>query len=345
MQVALKQAAPAAARNGGAAAFSGQAPADVQNTITQLRASSERLIHEVSKVIVGKKRILELVMVNLLAQGNILFEDFPGLAKTVMASTFARASGCDFKRVQFTPDVLPADITGSYVYEQKTGSFDFRPGPVFTNILLGDEINRAPPKTQSAMLEAMQERQVSVEGRTHRLEAPFIVMATQNPIEQEGTYPLPEAQMDRFLMRLSVGYPDEGEEAEIARRRMQRGKDDFDVAAVTNPRSLVAMQQACERVAVHEDVIAYVARLVHGTRSHPDLQVGSSPRGTLGLVKAARAHAALQGRPYTTPDDVRQLAVPVLAHRIILKPDARFAGRTGASVIEDMLRRVKAPTV
>lgn len=310
-----------------------------------VRSTAERLLAEVSKVIVGKKHIIELVLVDIMAQGNVLFEDFPGLAKTVMASTFARASGCDFKRVQFTPDVLPADITGSYVYEQKAGSFEFRPGPVFTNILLGDEINRAPPKTQSAMLEAMQERQVSVEGRTHVLPPPFVVMATQNPVEQEGTYPLPEAQMDRFLMRLSVGYPDQAEEAEIARRRLLRGKDDFDVAPVATAKGIVAMQQACEHIVVHDDVLSYVAALVHQSRHHPDIQVGSSPRGTLGLVKAARAYAALRGRPFTTPDDVRQMAVPVLAHRIILKPDARFAGRTGAQVVEDLLRRVRPPTV
>ena len=327
------------------AAFAGQVSPTVQGHMANVRTTSQRLIHEVSKVIVGKKRVLELVVIDILAQGNILFEDFPGLAKTVMASTFARASGCDFKRIQFTPDVLPADITGSHVYDQKTSNFDFRPGPVFTNFLLGDEVNRAPPKTQSAMLEAMQEHQVTIEGRTHRLAPPFIVMATQNPIEQEGTYPLPEAQMDRFLMRLSVGYPDETDEAEIARRRLRRGKDEFDVTPVCTPKAIVAMQQACEEVVVHEDVLGYVARLVHATRSHPDLLVGSSPRGTLGLVKAARAHAALAGRPFTTPDDVREMAVPVLAHRIILKPDARFSGKTGSTVIEDLLRRTKASTV
>ncbi len=313
--------------------------------VANVRNTSHRLLNEVSKVIVGKKDVMRLVMVDILAQGNILFEDFPGLAKTVMANTFALASGCKFNRIQFTPDVLPSDITGSYVFDQNKAEFKFREGPVFTNFLLGDEINRAPPKTQSAMLEAMQERQVSVEGTTHKMDAPFIVMATQNPVEQEGTYPLPEAQMDRFLMRLSVGYPSTEDEAEIARRRISRGKDEFDVQQVTSAQELLRMQDTCEKIHVDSSILIYIARIITATREHPDTHVGSSPRGTLGLVKAARASAALNGRTYVSPDDVRGLAAPVLAHRIILTPDARFEGRTGADVINQIIKRIKAPTV
>ncbi len=310
-----------------------------------VRVTGNRLIDEVAKVIVGKREVMELVLINVLSEGNILFEDFPGLAKTVMASTFARASGCTFKRVQFTPDVLPADITGSMVFEQKTGEFRFRPGPVFTHFLLADEINRAPPKTQSSLLEAMAERQVSVEGTTHKLDKPYIVLATQNPIEQEGTYPLPEAQMDRFLMKLSVGYPNKDEEMEIGRRRIQRAKDDFDVAQVATPQIIHAMQRACESIHLNEAVLEYVAQLIINTRAHPNVLVGSSPRGTLALIKAGRAAAALRGKSFVTPDDIRRIAIPVLAHRIILKPDARFSGTTNQSVIEGILAKTRAPTV
>lgn len=305
----------------------------------------KRLVAEVGKVIVGKREVMELVLCNILSEGNILFEDFPGLAKTVMASTFAHASGCVFKRVQFTPDVLPADITGTMVFDQKIGEFRFRPGPVFTNILLADEINRAPPKTQSALLEAMQERQVSVEGTTHKLDRPYLVMATQNPIEQEGTYPLPEAQMDRFLMKLSMGYPNRAEEMEIGRRRIARAKDDFDVPQVTTPQTVREMQAACEKIHVSEPVLAYMAEIVTQTRSHPSLLVGSSPRGTLALIKAGRAWAALQGRAFVTPDDVRVIAGPVLAHRVILKPEARYGGMTTQKVIQQVMSKTRAPTV
>lgn len=320
-------------------------PLDLQAQVELIRTGGKRLLDEVSRVIVGKKDVMELVLVNILSEGNILFEDFPGLAKTLMAQTFARASGCVFKRVQFTPDLLPADITGSMVFDQKEGRFSFRPGPVFTNFLLADEINRAPPKTQSALLEAMQERQVSVEGVTHRLEKPYVVMATQNPIEQEGVYPLPEAQMDRFLMKLGMGYPNKAEEKEIGNRRLRRGKDEFDVAQVMTPRTVLAMQRACERLHFDDGVLEYVADLVVATRAHAALQVGSSPRGTLALIKAARAWAALRGRTFVTPDDVRRIAVPVLAHRTILKPDVRFGGGTQAHAIEEILRKTPAPTV
>ncbi len=317
---------------------------DVQAKVQSVQAMSKRLLDEVSRAIVGKKRVQQLLLINLLAQGNVLFEDYPGLAKTVMAATFAQASGCDFKRIQFTPDVLPADITGSSVFDQKTSKFEFRPGPLFTNFLLGDEINRAPPKTQSALLEAMQERQVTVDGTTHKMAKPYIVMATQNPVEQEGTYPLPEAQMDRFLMKLSMGYPNQAEEMEIARRRIGRGKDDFDVSRVTSADSIVQMQDVCEEIHVSDAVIEYISRIVVNTRTHPAVRVGSSPRGTLALVKAGRAMAALQGRTFVTPDDIRQISGPVLAHRIILKPDAQFGGTTGEDVIRDVVAKTPAPT-
>jgi len=311
---------------------------DLDSAVRKVQLLSKSIIDEVAKVIVGKREVLELVQINTLSQGNILFEDFPGLAKSVMANTFSRASGCDFKRVQFTPDLLPADITGIYIYNQRTGEFEFRPGPVFTNFLLADEINRAPPKTQAAMLETMAERQVTVEGTTHQLEKPYIVMATQNPVEQEGTYPLPEAQMDRFLMKLSMGYPSEEEEAEILRRRMIRKKDDFDVRAVTNPEQIVAMQKVVENVHVDDAILQYIAKLVTMTRKDPRLMVGSSPRGSLALFKLARSAAALSGRDFVTPDDVKRILVPTLSHRIILRPEARIKGITTVQVTQDILQ-------
>lgn len=310
-----------------------------------VQRTGQALIEEVSKVIVGKRDVMEMVLVNVLSEGNILFEDFPGLAKTVLASTFAKASGCVFKRVQFTPDVLPADITGSMVYDQNKGDFEFRPGPIFTNFLLADEINRAPPKTQSALLEAMAERQVSVEGTTHRLDKPYLVMATQNPVEQEGTYPLPEAQMDRFLMKLSMGYPTRDEEIEIGNRRIRRGKDGFDIAQVTTLETIRGMQQACEKVHIDQAVMKYIADIVVNSRSHPSVEVGSSPRGTLALIKASRAQAALRGKGFVTPDDVRRITEPVIAHRLILKAESRFGGVSNESVVNEILRKTHAPTV
>lgn len=335
MNEARPAARPAAAR----------APQSLQAEAQRVRATGTKLVNEVAKVIVGKKEVMELVLIDVLSEGNILFEDYPGLAKTVMASTFARASGCVFKRIQFTPDVLPADITGSMVYDQKAGEFEFRPGPVFTNFLLADEINRAPPKSQSALLEAMAEKQVSVEGTTHKLDKPYIVMATQNPVEQEGTYPLPEAQMDRFLMKLSVGYPNKAEEQEIGRRRIQRRKDDFDVTQVTSPQAIQGMQGVCERLQFHDAVLEYIASIVVNTRNHEQIKVGSSPRGTLALIKASRAAAALKGRHYVTPDDVRRVAKPIIAHRLILEQEAKFSGVTGESLVDEILQQTPAPTV
>jgi MoxR-like ATPase len=337
----LQVAARAAAAKAPASAES----RDLAGAVKQVQRISESIITEVNKVIVGKRDVLELVQVNTLAAGNILFEDFPGMAKSLMANTFSRASGCDFKRVQFTPDLLPADITGIYLYNQRTGEFEFRPGPVFTNFLLADEINRAPPKTQAAMLETMAERQVTVEGTTHKLEKPYIVMATQNPVEQEGTYPLPEAQLDRFLMKLSVGYPSEEEEAEILRRRMIRKKDEVDVKAVTSPEQIVGMQRVVENIHVDDSILNYIAKIVTMTRKDQRLLVGSSPRGSLALFKLSRCAAALAGRDYVTPDDIKRIGIPAMAHRLILRPEARIKGITTVQVMQDILQTTPVPTV
>jgi MoxR-like ATPase len=341
----LKTAAPPPAKVVAQGQRREEASRDLQSAVKQVQRLSQTIINEVAKVIVGKREVLELVQINTLTAGNILFEDFPGLAKSVMANTFSRASGCDFKRVQFTPDLLPADITGIYIYNQRNGEFEFRPGPVFTNFLLADEINRAPPKTQAAMLETMAERQVTVEGTTHQLEKPYIVMATQNPVEQEGTYPLPEAQMDRFLMKISMGYPSEEDEAEILRRRMVRKKDDFDVKAVTNPEQIVSMQKVVENVHVDEAVLQYIAKIITYTRKDPRLMVGASPRGSLALFKLARSAAVMNGRDFVTPDDIKRIVVPTLAHRIILRPEARIKGITGQQVVSDIANTVPVPTI
>lgn len=309
-----------------------------------VRTSVQPLIEEVGKVIVGKKRVLELVTLAMLTEGaHILFEDLPGLAKSVMAATFARATGAGYKRIQFTPDLLPADITGTYVYDKSKSIFDFRAGPVFTNFLLADEINRASPKTQSALLEAMGEKQVSIEGTTHKLPRPFLVMATQNPIEQEGTYVLPEAQLDRFMIKTSVGQPNREEEAEIMRRRNSRMKDDVDVTAILTPERIVALQKQVERVQVHPAIIDYIANVVVATREHSSLLAGASPRGSLALLKLSKAQAALSMRTYVVPDDVRGLLIPVLAHRMILRPEARIGGTTTIDVIKQVQQAVPVP--
>ncbi|MEM0226772.1 MAG: MoxR family ATPase, partial [Thermofilaceae archaeon] len=285
----------------------------------------------------------EKLLVALLARGHVLIEDYPGLAKTLMAKTLAQSLGLQFKRVQFTPDLLPADITGSYVYNQRTGDFELRKGPIFTNILLADEINRAPPKTQSALLEAMQERQVTLDGVTYRLEEPFLVIATQNPIEFEGVYPLPEAQLDRFAMRLRVGYPDESEEVEILRRRIRRGSDEVRVEVVATREEVVEMQRAVERVHVDESILGYIVAIVRATRQHPRVEVGVSPRGAEILMKLARARAAVAGRDYVIPDDVKELAVEALAHRLVLRAEQWVKGVEPESVIRDVLNAVPVP--
>jgi MoxR-like ATPase len=309
-----------------------------------VRGPIQGLMNEVAKVIVGKRDVLELVSISTLTEGaHILFEDMPGLAKSVMAATFARASGTTFKRIQFTPDLLPADITGTYVLNQSRGEFDFHEGPIFTNFLLADEINRASPKTQSALLEAMAEKQVSVEGTTHRLAKPFIVMATQNPVEQEGTYPLPEAQLDRFMIKTTVGYPSDADEAEIMNRRNLRMKDDFDVTPVTTPQMLVRLQEAVERVYVHPQLVHYIARIVGETRRHDAILAGGSPRGSLALLKLSKSKAAVRGRGFVVPDDVQSLVKPVLAHRLILEAEPRIRGVRAEDVLDEIVRKVPVP--
>jgi len=300
---------------------------------------------EVQKVIIGKAHVIDNVLINILSNGNLLFEDYPGLAKTLMTNTFADALGCDFKRVQFTPDLLPADITGTNIYDAKKGEFTFKPGPLFCNLLLADEINRAPPKTQAALLEAMQEKQVTIGTVTHKLPAPFIVMATQNPVEQEGTYPLPEAQLDRFMFKMSVGYPDRADEDEILSRRIARGKDAVEVDVITHPEMVINMQQACEFVYVDPALRMYMVEVVSRTREDPRVLVGASPRGSQALLKTSRAAAALRGRDFVTPDDIKAIAELALAHRLILKPEHQIKGLEAGEVIQTILREVPVPTV
>ncbi len=304
---------------------------------------AQAIVAEVEKVIVGKRSVIELVLAGWLADGHVLIEDVPGLAKTLLARSLARVTDAEMTRIQFTPDLMPADVTGSSIWNPSNREFEFRPGPIFSNVVLGDEINRAPPKTQAAMLEAMAERQVTIDGVSHRLPRPFLVMATQNPIEFEGTYPLPEAQMDRFLLRVGVGYPDAEVEREILRRRVDRGQDEVDLDVVVDRATLVGMQQAVERVHVSERILGYVVELVAATRSEPRLQTGASPRGSLALVKLARAMAALRDRDFVTPDDVQSVAVPALAHRVILRPELWVRGVRADDVITDLLGSVPTP--
>jgi MoxR-like ATPase len=312
-------------------------------SLEETRACARQILDEVENAIVGKRDVLELVLVGILARGHILLEDFPGVAKTLMARSFAQALGMGFNRIQFTPDLLPADITGSYIYDGRDGSFEFRRGPLFTNLVLGDEINRAPPKTQAALLEAMQEGQVTAEDTTYRLEQPFVVIATQNSIEFEGTYPLPEAQLDRFLLRASVGYPGRDHEWDILHRRLERGTDDADIRGVADASVLRAMQESLEDVHVSPPVGYYIVDLAAATRSHPDVQVGASPRGALSLLKAARGRAVLSGRDFVTPEDVKAMAGPALAHRLSLKPEMWVRRVGGGDVVRAILREVPAP--
>jgi MoxR-like ATPase len=302
-----------------------------------------RVLDEVERAVVGKRGPLTLVLAGILAGGHVLLEDFPGLGKTLAARSFAQVLGLRFTRAQFTPDLLPADLTGSYIYDQKQAEFVFRPGPLFTGLLLADEINRTPPKTQSALLEAMQERQVTVEGQTHLLEAPFHVLATANPVEYEGTYPLPEAQLDRFLMRVGFGYPSAAEEWDVVRRRLDRRQEEILLDRVTDAPGLLALQAALETVEVDRSVGDYCVRLVEATRSHGDVLIGSSPRGSLALVLTARAHAVIQGRDFVVPEDVKAVGAAVLGHRITVKPELWMTAVTGTTVVADVLQQVATP--
>jgi MoxR-like ATPase len=313
-------------------------------TIEQLAARAELILTELERAIVGKRDALELVLLGVLADGHVLIEDFPGLAKTLIARSFAEVTSMRFTRVQFTPDLMPGDVTGSSIFDQRTSDFEFRPGPIFTNVLLADEINRAPPKTQAALLEGMQERQVTIEGKTHLLERPFLVLATQNPVEYEGTYPLPEAQLDRFLLRLRVGYPSPADEWSILERRLDRGEDDVVLEPVVDRETLLAMQLAVEDVHVSESLGRYIVDLVAATRANPRLQVGASPRGSLALLKLSRCRAALQGRDFATPDDVKAVAVPGLGHRLMLRPELWVQRISGDDVVSETLEQVPTPS-
>jgi len=294
---------------------------------------------------VGKEQVLEKVMLAILANSHILFEDYPGLAKTLLARSFAMSMGCGFSRIQFTPDLLPADITGTYVYNVRSGEFELRKGPVFTNILLADEINRAPPKTQAALLEAMQEKQTTLDGKTHILADPFIVIATQNPIEYEGVYPLPEAQLDRFMVKLQLGYPNRTEEVEIMRRRMIRGREEIGLEPVADSNTILDLQKTVERIHVDDDVLGYIADIVQGTRSLRQVEVGGSPRGSLAIFKLSRARAVFHGRDYVIPDDVKEVVAPALVHRLIMKAESWVKGTTPNQIVEEILRTVPVPRV
>jgi MoxR-like ATPase len=306
-------------------------------------ARAVAVLDEIERAVVGKRAALTLILTTVLARGHVLIEDLPGLGKTLIARSFAAALGLDFTRVQFTPDLLPADLLGSTVYDMQSGRFDFRPGPIFTNLLLADEINRTPPKTQAALLEAMAEGQVSIDGATHRLPQPFIVLATDNPIEYEGTYPLPEAQLDRFAVRLELRYLSERDEASMLRRRLDRGSAEATVSQVVDAHDLLAMRESVEQVSVHEDVLHYVVSLAAASRHHPQLAVGASPRAELDLVQLARARALLLGRDYVIPEDIKALAVPAVAHRITLRPEMWVRKIQGSDVVEDLLRRLPVP--
>jgi MoxR-like ATPase len=311
--------------------------------LTEVGELSNRVLDEVERVVLGKREALELLLLGLLADGHVLIEDYPGLAKTLMARSFAQVTSMDFSRIQFTPDLMPSDVTGSSVFNQREADFEFRPGPIFANLLLADEINRAPPKTQAALLEAMQERQVTTEGQTRKLGPPFLVLATQNPIEYEGTYPLPEAQLDRFLLRMSVGYPVREDEWQMLANRAERRTDELELTPLVDRDTLLAMQAAIEDVYVSEPVGLYMVDIVAATRNAQSIQVGASPRGSLALLKLSRCRAALQGRDFVTPDDVKSVAVPALAHRLTLRPELWVQRVSAEDVVRERLDTVPTP--
>jgi len=311
--------------------------------LERVQEAAGRILDEVERAVVGKRDELELVLLGLLADGHVLLEDYPGLAKTLAARSFAQVTSIGFSRIQFTPDLMPSDVTGSSIWNQRDGDFEFRPGPIFTNLLLADEINRAPPKTQAALLESMQERQVTIEGTTHRLARPFLVLATQNPIEYEGTYPLPEAQLDRFLLRVGFGYPEPADEWEVLTRRLERRADEVELEPVVDEQTVLALQEAVEQVHVSESVGRYIVALVGATRESASTAVGASPRGSLALLKLSRCRAAVAGRDFVTPDDVKAVAVPALAHRLMLRPELWVQRLSADDVVREVLESVPTP--
>ena len=311
--------------------------------VEELARRAEAVLDEVERAVVGKRDALELVLLGMLADGHVLIEDFPGLAKTLTARAFSQVTSIGFTRIQFTPDLMPSDVTGSSIFNQREADFEFRPGPIFTNLLLADEINRAPPKTQAALLEAMQERQVTIEGTTYPLAPPFLVLATQNPIEYEGTYPLPEAQLDRFLLRVGVGYPDRDEEWEVLERRLERQVDEVELRAVVDREELLEMQRAVEDVHVDRSVGIYMVDVVGATRTANGVQVGASPRGSLALLKLSRCRAAVRGRDYVIPDDVKAVAIPALAHRLSLRPELWVQRLRPDDIVAALLDEVPTP--
>ena len=304
-----------------------------------------KLHAELTRYVVGKDDVLRKLLLGILGNSHILIEDYPGLAKTLIAKTLAAASGCRFSRIQFTSDLLPGDITGTYIFNQKSGDFELRRGPIFTNVLLADEINRSPPKTQSALLEAMQEYQVTLDGKTQQIDKPFMVIATQNPIEFEGVYQLPEAQLDRFIMKLHLGYPDQPQEVQILRNRMARKSEEFDVNPVITPQQLLEMQNTVEDVFVEDSILSYITDIVRETRSHPQIEVGSSPRGSLALLRLARANAVFYGRDYVIPDDVKSLIIEALSHRIIPKTASWVRGFDPKLILEEITGRIPVPKI
>lgn len=306
---------------------------------------SRQVIAEVERAVVGKRALLEMMMASVLAGGHVLLEDFPGLGKTLVARSFSKVLGLDFKRIQFTPDLLPGDITGGYIFNRTKNKFELRKGPIFANIILADEINRASPKTQSALLEAMQEGQVTIEGETLPLAEPFLVLATQNPIEYEGTFPLPEAQLDRFMLKLAVGYPSIEEEKLILKRRRERKQDEVILREITKAKQVLEMRDVVESVHVNADLENYIATLVHATRVDRRVAVGSSPRGSLAFLKIARANASIEGRDFITPDDIKRYAIPVLGHRVILQPEYWMSRQVVDDVIRDTLEKTAVPVM
>jgi MoxR-like ATPase len=312
-------------------------------TFHEVASLATAVLDEAERAVVGKREALELVLLGLLADGHVLIEDMPGLAKTLIARSFAQVTSLVFRRIQFTPDLMPSDVTGASIYSQKNGEFEFHPGPVFANLLLADEINRAPAKTQAALLEAMQERQVTIEGHTHRLQPPFLVLATQNPMEYEGTYPLPEAQLDRFLLRMSIGYPERDDEALVLSQRGERKQERVDLDTVLDAPTLLAMQRAVEEVHVSGSMQLYMVDLVRQTRADHRVQVGASPRGSLALFSLARAHAVMRGRDFVTPEDVKAIAAPALSHRLTLRPELWVQRVSTEQIVRDTLATVPTP--